>query len=151
MDSSQEYTASGPTKLERRRKSIEGRIRKDLITFVKLGDSVRSFARYERLARKFKLPYETKADRDYLDDILTDICRYEHEHGRSMLSIVVVNEEFTPGLRFSVIAKQLKRQKPTESDNEFISRERAELFEYWWKTHKDPIRKERRESKSRGR
>lgn len=149
VDDSQEYTAPEPAQLDRKRKSLRGRIRKDLITFVQLGDPSRSFARYERLAKAFKLRYRTDAERQYLDDMLGDICRHEHAHGRAMLSIVVVNDELKPGPGFFALARELKRQKPGEGDDEFIARERAELFEYWG-SHKDPIRKERRESRSRG-
>jgi hypothetical protein len=148
VDDSQEYTTPEPGQLDRRRKSLEGRIRKDLITFVRLGDARRSFVRHERLARAFKLRYRTDAERKYLEDMLGDISRQEHEHGRAMLSVVVVNDEFKPGPGFFVLARELKRQKPEEGDDEFTSRERAELFEYWG-SHKDPIRKERRESRSR--
>jgi hypothetical protein len=101
------------------------------------------------LAKAFKLRYRTDTERQHLDDILGDICRHEHEHGRAMLAIVVVNEELKPGPGFFVLARELTRQKPGEGDDEFVSRERAELFEYWG-SHKDPIRKERRESRSRG-
>jgi hypothetical protein len=149
VDDSQEYMTPEPTQLDRKRKSLQGRIRKDLLTFVQLGDPNRSFARYERLARAFKLRCRTDTERQYLDDLLGDICRHEHEHGRPMLSIVVVNDELKPGPGFFVLARELKRQKPEEGDDAFISRERAELFEYWG-SHKDPIRKERRESRSQG-
>jgi hypothetical protein len=103
---------------------------------------------YARLAKTFKLRYRTDAERKYLDDMLGDISRQEHEHGRAMLSVVVVNDEFKLGPEFFVLARELKRQKPGEGDEEFIARERAELFEYWG-SHKDPICKERREARSR--
>jgi hypothetical protein len=111
---------------------IEERIRQDLIAFVKIGDNDNSFVRYKPLADKFDVPYENDHERNLFHAMLGNISRYEFEHNRPLLSVVVVTEDLTPGKGFFTMAKkELHKQGLTEDNDTFAIKERKALFEFW--------------------
>jgi hypothetical protein len=111
---------------------IEERIRQELISFVKIGDSRKSFVRYKPLAEKVNIPFGNEYERSLLYGMLGNISRYEFEHGRPLMSVIVVNDEYAPGKGFFTLAKsELKKQKPDEDNDKFALTERKALFDYW--------------------
>lgn len=117
---------------------VEERIRQELIDFVKIGDNDKSFVRYKPLAGKSGVPYENEHERNLFHDMLGNISSYEFEHNRPLLSVIVVNDQYTPGKGFFRLAKsELKKQRPSEDNDEFAVKERKALFEFW-KNHEDP-------------
>lgn len=118
---------------------VEERIRRELIDFVKIGDSNASFVRYQPLADKFGVPYGNIGERERLHTMLGHISEYEFQNGRPLLSVIVVTGDLTPGQGFFKLARTLGKQRPDEDNDSFHIQERRVLFNYW-KNQDDPDR-----------
>ncbi len=63
--------------------------------------------------------------------VLEKICTTENEHGRPMLSAVVVRKDAgIPGAGFFVVASDLKRFRGTDTKS-FWQSERDRVWDYW--------------------
>ena len=89
---------------------------------------------YQPVADLVGLDMDSPADRKRIGEMLGDISRYEHEHGRPLLSAVVVlqdSESKIPGAGFFVLAKELGLQEPGEEDYVFHARELKKVYAQW--------------------
>jgi len=76
-------------------------------------------------------------DRNELAKILGEISTFEVEHGRAMLSVVVVLKDqhpLTPSTGFYRYADMLNVRKKGETNTALCARQFRECFDYW-KTH----------------
>ena len=95
---------------------------------------------YEKLKEvaraKGKIAYSELAEsvhlnRRRLGPPLEEICRYEHEQGRPMLSVVAVHKQSgIPAPPFFSLARTLGTYKGN-NDLEFFTRELRIVHEYW--------------------
>jgi len=89
-------------------------------------------ATYQPIADMVGLDMNSPADRDRISEMLGDISRFEHEHGRPLLSaIVVLHDSRIPGAGFFTLAKELGLQKPGEEDYLFHARELKKVYDQW--------------------
>jgi len=87
---------------------------------------------YQPIAEMMGLDMGNPADRDRLSEMLGEISRFEHEHGRPLLSaVVVLQESGEPGAGFFTLARELGLQPPGEEDYLFYARELKKVFEQW--------------------
>ncbi|MDY0017635.1 MAG: hypothetical protein RBS89_07320 [Candidatus Delongbacteria bacterium] len=86
---------------------------------------------YSDIAPMLFLKMDNPVDRNTIGDILGEISRDEHEHGRPMLSAVVVHgEDKSPGGGFFVLAKELGRF--VDGDKlVFYAKELNAVYDYW--------------------
>ncbi len=72
-----------------------------------------------------------------IGELLGEISKHEHEHGRPMLSAVVVHkDDELPGDGFFELARSLKKldintKGNKEKELEFYEKELKEVYEYW--------------------
>lgn len=85
---------------------------------------------YGELCAEVGLPLDGDHDSNKVAGYLAGISNYEHEHGRPLLSVVVVNKrEGMPGNGFFELAKSLGRQRG--KDDEFFIAEIKWAYAYW--------------------
>jgi len=88
---------------------------------------------YSEIAPLANLDMDSPADRNKISEILGEISSYEHEHGRPMLSAVVIHKENNiPGKGFFTLARELDLYSGNDDWNFFIS-ELRKVHEYWGK------------------
>ena len=77
-------------------------------------------------------------DRGEIGSLLGKISRYEHEHGRPMLSVVIQHSGAGgPGSGFFKLAEDLGRFRPEfMEEKEFLKQEFKYVRDYW-KSHKE--------------
>ena len=104
---------------EIRDKLIESAIQKNTISYSDVGEVV-------------GLDMANPGDRTKLGNILDEINREEHENGRPLLSVLVVQKESGhPGKGFFELARELSKQKPYEENNTFYANELKRVFDCW--------------------
>ena len=89
---------------------------------------------YSEIAPLAGLNMDNPADRNRIAQILGDISTYEHEHGRPMLSaLVVLAQEGRPGDGFFKLARSLGLYDghTDMQDLEFFVSESEKVFSYW--------------------
>jgi hypothetical protein len=75
---------------------------------------------------------ETGLNRNVVGKLLDDINRSEHEHGRPLLSVIVVHKgETMPGEGFFICARDLGRYQEGQDRAAFVREERAAVFKAW--------------------
>jgi hypothetical protein len=92
---------------------------------------------YSEIAPMAGLNMESLADRTKMGDLLGEISTYEHEHGRPMLSAVVVLSGIGyPGEGFYNLARYLGIYHGHDefADMEFFVQEVKKVHQYW-QTH----------------
>lgn len=76
--------------------------------------------------------FDIPASRKQIGDVLEEICEYEHENGRPMLSAVVVSKGTGfPGGGFFDLAKRLGLMGRMETQVTFFSKELKKVHDYW--------------------
>tara|TARA_Y100000310_G_C20027191_1_gene510149 strand:+ start:147 stop:503 length:357 start_codon:yes stop_codon:yes gene_type:complete len=87
------------------------------------------------------LDFNRGCDRREIGNILEEISRFEHERGRPMLSVVVVNQENSsqgnsnmPSIGFFKLARNIRSMRALESKEGFFLRELSKVYNYW-KSH----------------
>ena len=90
---------------------------------------------YAAIAPMADLDMSLAEDRNRIAVILDEISRHEHEHGRPMLSAVVVHGEGgeaagVPGQGFFTLARDLGLQQD-EDDVTFFARELGRVHDEW--------------------
>jgi hypothetical protein len=91
---------------------------------------------YGELAPLAHLNLASPADRNTLSEMLGEISTYEHDHGRPMLSAIVVHaEDMQPGPGFFTLARELGRLHGSSDQAElaFFAGEVKQLFACWKK------------------
>jgi len=78
------------------------RMRSKLIEVAK--DASAGYIRYKELADAVPIPFANIADRNEPFADLWHVSVYEHEHGRPLLSALVVNQDYLPGEGFFKMA-----------------------------------------------
>ena len=92
---------------------------------------------YKKVANIMGLPPGKPMGNYYANEtgkILGEICKYEHAHGRPMLSAIVVRTDTGhPGSGFSELARELGKLKPSSSDDEkmFWKQEIENVYKSW--------------------
>ena len=92
---------------------------------------------YIKIANIMGLPPETPMGHQWVNKtgkILGEICKYEHAHGRPMLSAIVVRTDTEqPGSGFSALARDLKKLDSSSPDDEklFWEQEIEEVYKCW--------------------
>jgi hypothetical protein len=87
----------------------------------------------ENACRRQLMAYsETGLNRNVVGKLLDDINRSEHEHGRPLLSVIVVHKgETMPGEGFFMCARDLGRYQEGQDRAAFVREERAAVFKAW--------------------
>jgi hypothetical protein len=87
----------------------------------------------ENAGRRQLMAYsETGLSRSVVGKRLDDINRSEHEHGRPLLSVIVVHKgETMPGEGFFICARDLGRYREGEDRAAFVRQEREAVFKAW--------------------
>lgn len=89
---------------------------------------------YGEIAPLAGLNMESQGDRTKMGELLGEISTYEHEHGRPMLSAVVVQSGIGyPGEGFYNLARDLgiHHSHDEMSDMEFFVKEVKKVHQYW--------------------
>lgn len=113
----------------------ENYVRKALIKRAKIGGNYS----YKQLTDELYLQYDTAnpSDRGELGHILGNISRFEVEHGRPMLSAIVVRQDTRiQGGGFFDLAEELGLLKATDTIEGFAVSENRRVKLYW-KSHSD--------------
>ena len=98
--------------------------------------SVRGTITYRGLIQSLGLPYNLKNadDRHMLALSLCDICEYEHEDFRPLLSVLVVNESGIhrgrPSPAFFEFARKIGKHRD-DSDEKFLYYETRKVWKQW--------------------
>lgn len=86
---------------------------------------------YTQVARRAGLPFETDEDVFVLSVLLTDLSRSEHQHGRPLLSAVVVHaEDGAPGTGFYTLARELGSFRGRDTLG-FYAAELSRVHDFW--------------------
>jgi hypothetical protein len=89
---------------------------------------------YGEIAPLADLNMESQGDRTKMGELLGEISTYEHEHGRPMLSaVVVLAESGSPGKGFYNLARylELHHGQGELADMEFFANELKQVYQYW--------------------
>ena len=87
---------------------------------------------YSAIAPLASLDMENPADRDRIRQILGIISTYEHQHGRPMLTAIVVHKQDNiPGHGFFELAQHLGLLKPGADELAFFCGEVARVHSAW--------------------
>jgi len=91
------------------------------------------FVHYREVADILDLPDDLRLDQaTEMYEALDEISTFEHEHGRPLLTAVVVHVvDHMPGKGFFKMAKRTGKQKPGQDDDKFFFDELHDLREYW--------------------
>ena len=94
---------------------------------------------YAGIAPLARLDMGKAADRAEIGHLLGEISQYEHDHGRPMLSAVVILQEWNmPGQGFFTLARELGLH-PRAEDIEFFSNELNRVHQAWKSLPADPV------------
>jgi hypothetical protein len=90
---------------------------------------------YSEVAQIVELDMGTADHRAQMATLLDEISSFEHEHGRPLLSAVVVHGQGgeaagTPGGGFFKLAARLKAQKASDNVT-FFAKELGRVHDYW--------------------
>lgn len=87
---------------------------------------------YSAIAPLAGLDMDSPADRDEIRKILGKISTYEHQHGRPMLTAIVVHKhDNIPGPGFFELARQLGRLRDGDDELVFFCHEVARVHAAW--------------------
>jgi hypothetical protein len=93
------------------------------------------FVHYDEVARILGISTDRLDHCPEMNDALDDISTYEHEHGRPLLSAIVVHKpplgDLRPGSGFFKMAKGNGRMRRGEEKDEFYIPELGRLRAYW--------------------
>lgn len=113
----------------------EKEIREILIEIAKRGSTIT----YSDLCYRAELPLnmQNRQDASYLGDIIGDISTYEFEHGRPMLSSVVLTKNGYEGNGFFRLAEELYKMPISKQEEHLFQEKMIKLTQTYWNTHKD--------------
>lgn len=90
------------------------------------------FMHYDEVAEILGLTNSRLDHSTMMNQALEDISVYEHNHGRPLLTAVVVHkEDLRPGQGFFKMAKHNGKQKPHEDNDVFFINELERVRNYW--------------------
>ncbi|MDE6418586.1 MAG: hypothetical protein K2K49_05195 [Duncaniella sp.] len=113
----------------------ENSIRKALIKRAKIGSNYSYTQLTEEVCPQFDM--DDPSDRGELGHVLGNISRFEVEHGRPMLSAIVVRQDTRiQGGGFFDLAEELGLMKATDTIEGFAVAENRRVKLYW-KSHSD--------------
>ena len=91
-----------------------------------------AFVHYDEVAEILGLSSERLDHSTVMSQELDAISTFEHQHGRPLLTAVVVHkEDLCPGSGFFKMAKRNKKQRPDEDDDAFFIAELRHVRQHW--------------------
>jgi len=91
-----------------------------------------AFVHYDEVAEILGLSSERLDHSTVMNQELDAISTFEHQHGRPLLTAVVVHkEDLCPGSGFFKMAKRNGKQKPDEDDDAFFIAELRRVRQHW--------------------
>src|SRR5690242_6835629 len=88
---------------------------------------------YSEIAPLACLDMENPSDREQIRQVLGKISTYEHQHGRPLLTAIVVHKQDNiPGPGFFELARHLGLHSDRDDNLAFFCREVARVHD-WWK------------------
>ena len=98
----------------------------------------KKYLSYEEVADMCNLNLSNPDDKNHkLRDILDEINKFENESNRPMLTVVIVhkspfkNKMRMCGQGFFILARQLGKMKPNQTDEDFFIEELKRVQDYW--------------------
>ena len=86
---------------------------------------------YSDIAPLADLDMDNPHDRQVIGQLLGEISSFEHEHGRPLLSAIVVSmQEYSPGKGFFGLARELGLFNHNNEDDYWVE-ERDKVWDYW--------------------
>ncbi len=110
--------------------TIHHQIYNRLIEIARFGD----ITTYSEIAPLAGRNMESKVECNKISEILGEISTYEHEHGRPMLSAIVVHaDDRTPGNGFFNLTRELRLPHKLDDlvELEFLVKEVEKVHRYW--------------------
>ena len=105
----------------------------DQVLYEKLKEVARSrqTAFYSEIAPLVHLDMDNPHDRKVIGELLGEISKFEHEHGRPLLSAIVGSmEEYSPGTGYFGLAQSLGVFNHDDKDKHWVE-ERDRVWNQW--------------------